>query len=79
MGKDQPSYRGRGNRKNIPQLPVSGHFGNRGKGRGNAMIDLFGDDLERVRCADCVAFMARNCLDVINELDKAGRKQYGNA
>lgn len=42
------------------------------------MTDLFGDDLERVRCADCVAFMARNCLDVINELDKAGRKQNAN-
>ena len=24
------------------------------------------------------AFMARNCLDVMQELDKAGRKQNGN-
>lgn len=34
--------------------------------------------LERIRCAGGVAFMARNCLDVMQELDKAGRKQYGN-
>ena len=34
--------------------------------------------LERIRLAGGVAFMARNCLDVIYELDKAGRKQYGN-
>ena len=31
--------------------------------------------LERIRLAGGVAFMARNCLDVIQELDKAGRKQ----
>lgn len=34
--------------------------------------------LERIRCAGGVAFMARNCLDVMQELDRAGRKQYGN-
>lgn len=34
--------------------------------------------LERIRLAGGVAFMARNCLDVMQELDKAGRKQYGN-
>ena len=31
--------------------------------------------LERIRLAGGVAFMARNCLDVMQELDKAGRKQ----
>ena len=34
--------------------------------------------LERIRLAGGVAFMARNCLDVMQELDKAGRKQDGN-
>ncbi|MDO9012287.1 MAG: hypothetical protein Q7U78_10860 [Gallionella sp.] len=34
--------------------------------------------LERIRCAGGVAFMARDCRDVFCELDKAGRKQYGN-
>lgn len=33
--------------------------------------------LERIRLAGGVAFMARNCLDVISELDKAGGKQNG--
>ena len=31
--------------------------------------------LERIRLAGGVAFMARNCLDVMQELDKAGRMQ----
>lgn len=34
--------------------------------------------LERVRLAGGTAFMARNCLDVFCELEKAGRKQDGN-
>lgn len=34
--------------------------------------------LERIRFAGGVAFMARNCLDVMQELDKAGRKQNSN-
>lgn len=33
--------------------------------------------LERIRCAGGVAFMARDCRDVMRELDKAGRKQNG--
>jgi hypothetical protein len=33
--------------------------------------------LERIRCAGGVAFMARDCRDVMQELDKAGRKQNG--
>ena len=31
-----------------------------------------------IRCAGGVAFMARDCRDVRQELDKAGRKQDGN-
>ena len=31
--------------------------------------------LERIRCAGGVAFMARDCLDVMQELEKAGRIQ----
>ncbi|MDO9011201.1 MAG: VRR-NUC domain-containing protein [Gallionella sp.] len=31
--------------------------------------------LERIRCAGGVAFMARDCLDVMQELDKAGKEQ----
>lgn len=34
--------------------------------------------LERIRLAGGVAFMARDCLDVLRELDKAGRKQNGS-
>ncbi|MDP2761270.1 MAG: hypothetical protein Q8O64_12890 [Sideroxyarcus sp.] len=33
--------------------------------------------LERIRCAGGVSFVARDCLDVMQELDKAGRMQDG--
>ncbi len=33
--------------------------------------------LERIRCAGGVAFMARDCRDVMRELDIAGMMQYG--
>ncbi len=31
--------------------------------------------LDRIRCAGGVAFVARDCRDVMRELDKSGRKQ----
>ncbi|WP_334108280.1 VRR-NUC domain-containing protein [Methylobacillus sp.] len=42
------------------------------KGRLRPEQSLF---LERIRCAGGVAFMARNCRDVLEALDRTGEKQ----